>query len=94
LSINVAAGDRSAGIGQHLQTEGRPVVVQAEVSGMPSGMVSFHTDRGAVHQSALPSDGASSIEWRTTAEETSFVRIEVHGPGQDMAALTNPVILS
>ena len=93
LSLHVLAGDRSAGIGEQLSTEGEPVVVRAMVSGVPSGTVSFHTDRGTVHQAPLPGDGPGSIEWRTTAEEAAFVRVEIRRPGQDMAALTNPVIL-
>lgn len=93
LSLHVLAGDRSAGIGEQLSTEDEPVVVRAMVSGVPSGTVSFHTDRGTAHQAALPGDGPGRIEWRTTAEEAAFVRVEVRRPGQDMAALTNPVIL-
>jgi hypothetical protein len=94
LSLEVRAGDRTAGIGEQLEASGEPAVVRAVVSGVPSGTVSFHTERGAVHREPLPAEGPGTIEWRTTAEESAFVRIEVRHPGQQMAALTNPVIVS
>lgn len=94
LSLHVRAGGRSAGIGERLETCGEPAVVRTVVSGVPSGTVSFHTDRGTVHSESLPAEGPGTIEWRTSAEESGFVRVEVRQPGQQMAALTNPVILS
>lgn len=94
LSLHACAGDRSAGIGELLETRGESAVVRAVVSGVPSGTVSIHTDRGTVHRESLPGDGPGSIEWRTSAEESAFVRLEIRHPGQQMAALTNPVILA
>jgi hypothetical protein len=94
LSLKVCAGDRSAGIGEQLETRGEPAMVRSVVSGVPSGTVSFHTDRGTVHRESLPAEGPGAIEWRTSAGESAFVRVEVRHPGQQMAALTNPVILS
>ncbi|MBB4962320.1 hypothetical protein FHR38_006053 [Micromonospora polyrhachis] len=35
-----------------------------------------------------------TVEWRTDAAESSFVRIEVRHPGGHMAAPTNPIILT
>jgi hypothetical protein len=58
-----------------------------------SGTVSFHTDRGKVHREALSSDGSGAVEWRTRAEESAFVRIEVRRPDGHMAALSKPIIL-
>lgn len=77
-----------------MMTSGEPTVVRAVVGGVPSGTVSFHTDRGTVHRESLPAAGQGTIEWRSSAEESAFIRIEVRHPGQQMAALTNPVILS
>lgn len=94
LSFEGFAGDRHAGIGGRLRTGDEPAVVRVDVRGVPSGRVSFHTDRGKVHQDSLPSDGSGSIEWRTSAEESGFVRIEVRHPAGHMAALTNPIILT
>lgn len=94
LSLHVRAGGRSAGIGERLETCGEPAVVRTVVSGVPSGTVSFHTDRGTVQSESLPAEGPGTIEWRTSAEESGFVRVEVRQPGQQMAALTNPIILS
>jgi hypothetical protein len=65
-------------------------VVEVEVGGVPSGSVSFHTDRGTVHRESLP----GAIEWRTSAEDSLFVRIEVRDGDGRMAALTNPVLLA
>ena len=46
-----------------------------------------------MHRQSLPQDGSCTIEWRTSAEESSFVRIEVRHLEGHMAALTNPVVL-
>ncbi|MEU6714173.1 CehA/McbA family metallohydrolase [Nonomuraea sp. NPDC046802] len=94
LSFEVFAGERTAGIGERLMAGDEPIVVRADVRGVPSGIVSFHTDRGKVYRASLPGDGSGVVEWRTDAEESAFVRIEVRHPGGDMAALTNPVILA
>ena len=94
LSLEVRAGDRTAGIGEQLDAGGEPAVVRAVVGGVPSGTVSFHTDQGTIRREPLPDDGPGTIEWRTSAEESAFVRVEVRHPGQQMAALSNPVILS
>jgi hypothetical protein len=94
LSLHVHADGRSAGIGGHLETRGEEAVVCAVVGGVPSGTVSFHTDHGTARREQLPAEGQGSVEWHTSAGETLFVRVEVHHPGQQMAALTNPVFLS
>jgi hypothetical protein len=94
LSLDVHVGDRIAGIGEHLETRGQEVLVRAVVSGVPSGTVSFHTDHGIAHQAPLPAEGQGTVEWRTSAAKSLFVRVEVRQPGQQMAALTNPAFLS
>jgi hypothetical protein len=94
LSLEVSAGDRSAGIGERLKTCEEPGVARVDVRGVPSGTVSFHTDQGKVRGESLPSDGSGAVEWRTSAEESAFVRIEVRHPEGHMAALSNPIILT
>ncbi|RVX45468.1 putative metal-dependent phosphoesterase TrpH [Nonomuraea polychroma] len=94
LSLQVSAGGRSAHIGERLDTCGGPAVVRVDVRGVPSGTVSFHTERGTVHRESLPGNGSDVSEWRTSAEESAFVRIEVRHPSGHMAALTNPIVLS
>jgi hypothetical protein len=94
LSLTASAGHRSAGIGEQLNTCGHPAVIRAAVRGVPSGTVSFHTDRGAVHKAPLPGSGSGAVEWRTSAAESAFVRIEVRHPDGGMAALANPVIVT
>ncbi len=93
LSLTVSAADHSAGIGERLKTCAEPAVIRVELKGVPSGSLSFHTDRGTVHRESLPNDGSGTLEWRTSAEESAFVRIEVRHPRGQIAALTNPVIL-
>lgn len=93
LSVTACAGGRVAGIGECLVTGDEPVTVRVDVAGVPSGVVSFHTDQGIAQRETLPADGPASLEWRTTAERSSFVRVEVRHPGRTMAALTNPVVL-
>jgi hypothetical protein len=94
LSFTVSAGDRCAGIGERLRTEGEPSVARVEVKGAPAGVVSFHTDRGRVHHELLPGDGTGIVRWSTGRDESAFVRIEVRHPTGHMAALTNPIILT
>jgi hypothetical protein len=94
LSLEVVAGDRRVGIGERFQTEGETTLVRTQVRGVPSGTVSFHTDRGTAHQQSLPADDPGAVEWETSADEAAFVRVEVRYPGGQMAALTNPVILT
>ena len=89
LSLTLESGGRTAEIGDRLATSGATVVVRAEVGGVPGGTVSFHTDGGRVHHEPA----AGPVEWRTNAEESAFVRVEVRHPHGHMAALTNPVIL-
>jgi hypothetical protein len=94
LALDARAGDVAAGIGERLGTDGEPAVLCAVIGGVPSGTVSVHTDRGVVHCESLPAEGTATIEWRTSAQESAFVRVEVRDPEGQMAALTNPIILS
>ncbi|MYY09297.1 histidinol phosphatase [Streptomyces sp. SID4919] len=93
LSFTVSAGGRSAGIGERLATGGEPVVARVDVRGVPSGTVSFHTEQGTAHRASLNSSGAAVVEWRVSAADSAFVRVEVRHPGGSMAALGNPVVL-
>jgi hypothetical protein len=52
------------------------------------------SDRGKVHRASLPGDGPGVVQWDTTAEDSAFVRIEVRHPNGDVAALSNPIILT
>jgi hypothetical protein len=94
LFLLAAVGDRSAGIGERLKTNGELTVMLAEIRGVPSGAISFHTDWGTVHRASLPGSGSGVVEWRTSAEESQFVRIEVRHPEGRMAALSNPILLT
>lgn len=94
LSIAASADGRGAGIGQRLETGGEPALVQVDVRGVPSGTVSFHTDRGKAHYESLPGNGSGAVGWHTSAAESAFVRVEIRHPGGHMAALSNPIILA
>ncbi|MFD5315816.1 CehA/McbA family metallohydrolase [Streptomyces sp. NPDC127098] len=93
LTLTVLAGDRRAGIGERLETRGEPALVRAAVRGVPSGTVRFHTELGKAYHAALPGTGTGTVEWRTSARESAFVRVEVRHPHGHMAALSNPIIL-
>ncbi|MCX5205183.1 hypothetical protein OG897_27465 [Streptomyces sp. NBC_00237] len=94
-TTNLPYTSRSAGVGERLTAAGaEPVVARVEVRGVASGVVTFHTECGTVHHAPLPEGGAGVVEWRTSAEEAGFVRVEVRHPDGRMAALTNPVVLS
>lgn len=94
LSFTVSADDRDAGIGELLKVGDEPAAVQVQVRGVPGGAVSFHTEQGRAHRAPLPGDGSGTVEWRTCAAESSFVRIEVRHPDGRMAAMSNPIILN
>ncbi|GIJ80442.1 hypothetical protein SAMN05443287_10445 [Micromonospora phaseoli] len=94
LDVTATTGDRAAGIGERLHSGGAPIVVRVAVAGVPSGIVSLHTEQGVAHRQPLPADGTGTVEWRTTAGDSGFVRVEIRHPNRRMAALTNPVILS
>jgi hypothetical protein len=94
LSFTVSAGGRTAGIGEQLTTAGEPAVVRAEVRGVTSGRVSFHTAQGTVHRASLPKAGSGRVEWRTGAQQPAFVRVEVRDADGQMAALSNPVVVT
>ncbi|WP_305789441.1 CehA/McbA family metallohydrolase [Symbioplanes lichenis] len=93
LSFAAAAGGRTAQIGERLETGGEDVAVRAEVSGVPSGTVTFHTGRGVAYQAELSSEGSGTITWSLRDGRPGFVRVEVRHPGGGMAALTNPIAL-
>jgi hypothetical protein len=93
LAFTVTAGGRPAGIGESLDTGRGPAVAQVRVIGLPEGTVTFHTGDGVVHRAVLPAAGSADVRWRTSAAESTFVRVEVRRPGGRMAALSNPIIL-
>jgi len=97
LSFEVSAGAQRVGIGGQLERCGEPVVARVGVRGVPSGVVSFHTGAGEVHVASLSAAGVGAVEWRTSARESAFIRVEVRhpgpGPGGRMAALSNPIVL-
>jgi hypothetical protein len=87
LALTASAGGSTAAIGERLESAGATVTVQLTVEGVPEGTATLHTERGAV-------PAPDGLEWRTTAQESGFVRAEVRHPDGRMAALTNPIILA
>ncbi len=92
LSVTARSGDRTAGVGDRLSTDGEPVQVSVAVSGVPGGVLSFHTERGTVHRESF--GRSADIRWDTSAAESAFVRVEVRHTDATMAALSNPIILA
>ncbi|MFD1828603.1 CehA/McbA family metallohydrolase [Streptomyces desertarenae] len=100
-----ATGPRGehAGIGERLRVApDAEVAVRLEVSGVPGGTVRLMTDQGEMHAARLPSSGAGTAVWRTTASLAAYVRAEVRHPRPEgapaelpgaMAAMTNPLWL-
>jgi predicted metal-dependent phosphoesterase TrpH len=93
LTFTVSAGGRCAGIGERLETSGDSAAARVEVDGVPSGVVTFHTERGVAHRVSFPAAGSGVVEWDSSAAESGFVRVEVRHPEGRMAALSNPIIL-
>jgi hypothetical protein len=94
LSFTVSAGNQTAGIGERLTNCDEPAVVRADVRGVPSGVASFHTEKGKVYGASLPGTGSGTVEWHISAAESGFIRAEVRDLKGHMAALTNPIILA
>jgi hypothetical protein len=94
LTVTAVAGDQSAGIGESLQSGDNQVVVRVDLRGAPSGNVSIHTNEGKRHSQPLPPAGLGSVEWRTSAAESAFVRVEVRDAEGHMVALGNPIVLT
>jgi hypothetical protein len=92
LSLTVSAGRRSVGIGGRLTAAGSPVMARLSVSGVPGGVVTFHTAYGTPHRCSLPESGSGLVQCEVA--DAGFVRVEVRHPDGRMAALTNPVILT
>ncbi|MEV6835384.1 CehA/McbA family metallohydrolase [Streptomyces sp. NPDC051133] len=96
-----AGGGERAGIGRRLAVApDTPVTVRLEVSGAPRCSVRLVTDQGVRFTGdPLPVSGAGTVEWRTTPDNSAYVRAELRHetalgpvPGA-MAAFTNPVFL-
>ena len=76
-----------------METGSEPAVVRAEEDGVPSGKVSFHTEKGKAYRESLP-DRPGIVEWHSSAEDSAFIRIEVRDLKGRMAALSNPILLA
>jgi hypothetical protein len=94
LSFVVSTDDCTVGVGEQLPTCGEPAEARVEVEGVPSGVVTVHTERGVVHRESLPGDGSGLVEFRIDEAESAFVRVEVRHPEGRMAALSNPIMLA
>ncbi|MFD9408666.1 CehA/McbA family metallohydrolase [Streptomyces sp. NPDC059989] len=87
-----------AGIGERLRVAdpAAEVLVRLSVTGAEGCDLRLVTDQGL----ALTAPAATSLEWRTTAARTAYVRAEVRHPAQAAplpgapAAFTNPIWLS
>lgn len=94
LSFRVSTRDGAAGMGERLEIADGTVGVRLDVCGVPSGMVTLHTENGTVYGAPLNGTGSGVVEWRLRAEQSLFVRAEVRDAEGRMAALTNPIILA
>jgi hypothetical protein len=92
LAFVASARNRTAQIGEQLEMGGEDVVMSVEVSGVPSGTVTFYTERGAAYRADLPPEGTGTITWATSIAESTFARVEVRHPNNRMAAITNPIV--
>jgi hypothetical protein len=86
-------GPRASTFGERLITEGWPVRVSVAVLGVPSGVVTLHTNEGPVYRDSVPDEGSGTLHWTTGAANPEYVCIEVRHPDGRMAALSNPIFL-
>lgn len=94
LTFEASSGDHTAGIGEWLNTDGRPAEVRIGVRGVSDGTVSVHTRQGVLHLESLSSKGSDELRWMAPADDPIFVRLEVRHSDGRMAALTNPILLA
>lgn len=94
LSFTVSGGLHTAGIGETMKLGREPALARIEVHGVPSGIVSFHTERGKAHHATLPQTDPSIVEWHIDPQDAVFVRVEVRDLNGSMAALSNPILLA
>lgn len=84
LDLTVTGAGRTAGIGERLRlASDQPVVVRAEVGGVPNAVVRFVTDEGQVQQVSLDASGSGTVTWTTTPSLAAYVRAEVRHPKAD-----------
>ncbi len=93
LDFVVSAGNKAAGMGDRLRCAGQPITVLAEIRGTQSGRVALVTPRGEVHRAPLSSQGSTRIEWTTTADDSTYICLEVRDAQGFMLALSNPVFI-
>jgi predicted metal-dependent phosphoesterase TrpH len=93
VSFTVSAGRRVAGIGEQISVASNAPVARVEVRGVPSGVLSIHTEHGRAYQEGLPAAGTSTVVWNIPAADAACVRVEVRDENGEMAALTNPIFL-
>lgn len=86
-----------AGIGERIQVpDDMEILIRLSVAGAEGCDLRLITDQGV----AFTAPAAASLEWRTTASRTTYVRAEVRRPPQipplpgPPAALTNPIWLA
>lgn len=99
LAFTASGAGRTAGIGERLGVaDGAAVTVSLTVSGAPSALVRLITDEGQLLAQFLPPDGAGTVTWTTTPQQSAYVRAEVRrleasAPQGRMLAMTNPILL-
>lgn len=87
LAVSASAGGRSAGIGGRIKVAPATLVtVTAEVAGVPGGVVRFITDEGQLLQHQLDASGSGTVAFRTTPQQSTYVRVEVRHPLADGSA--------
>ncbi len=94
FSFTISTGQQGATIGERLASGDEPVAARVEVRGVPAGIVTFVTQEGPVYRASLSDAGSGTVAWHTSAEATTFIRIEVRDRNGHMAALSNPIILT
>ena len=93
ISFVASSGQLVANIGERTMPADEPVVARLTVRGVPSGVASFHTERGLVHTASLADSRSDDVQWHVGGEKPVFIRVEVRDVRGHMAALTNPIIL-
>jgi hypothetical protein len=92
VSFRATGGAVEAGMGERLG--GRPdgtVAVLLGLGGAAGAVVTLHGRDGPVHQVPTGPGRAAEVAWEAPLGALSYLRAEVHRPGGELLAVTNPI---
>jgi hypothetical protein len=92
VSLSATAAGRRAGMGGRLHGRpDEPLSVRLRVRGAAGSVATLYGQDGPVHEAPVGMGRAVEVTWTAPLGSLSYLRAEVHRPGGDLLALTNPI---